>query len=121
MKQLLTTKTNPVPVMAGGKKFFLTSRNLLTNGGNMQRFLIALFISLGFLSIAQESKAQWIVDISGYLLPGKTRTFYARTPGNTQTDTIYRISGNYSISGKLIIQPGAEVHFLPGGRIVDSA
>ncbi|MDP4220497.1 MAG: hypothetical protein Q8896_08670, partial [Bacteroidota bacterium] len=86
----------------------------------MQRFLIALFISLVFVGVAQETKAQYIVDVSGYLLSGKTRTFAARTPANSQTDTIYRISGNYSISGKLIIQPGAEVHFLPGGRIVDS-
>ncbi|MFI5264885.1 MAG: hypothetical protein ACHQM6_10260, partial [Candidatus Kapaibacterium sp.] len=65
----------------------------------MQRFLIALFISLGFLGIAQESKAQWIQDVSGYLLPGKTKIFYARTPGNSQTDTIYRISGYYNVSG----------------------
>ncbi len=86
----------------------------------MQRFLIALFISLGFLGIAQESKAQYIVDISGYLLPSQTRIFYARTPNNTQTDTIYRISGYYNISGTLIIQPGAEVHFLPDSRILDS-
>lgn len=121
MKQLLTSGTNGMPAAASGRKIFLSFRNLLTNGGNMQRFLIALFISLVFVGVAQESKAQYLVDVSGYLLPGVTRTFYSRTPANTQTDTIYRISGNYSISGKLIIQPGAEVHFLPGGRIVDSA
>ena len=86
----------------------------------MQRFLIALFISLGFLGIAQESKAQYIVDVSGYLLPTQTRTFYARTPNNSQTDTIYRISGYYNVSGRLIIQPGAEVHFLTDSRILDS-
>ncbi len=86
----------------------------------MQRFLIALLISLAFVGVAQEAKAQFIVDVSGYLLTGNTRTFYSRTPNNTQTDTIYRISGNFSISGKLIIQPGAEVHFLQSGRIVDS-
>ncbi len=120
MKQLLQTATNPMPATASDKKIFLTFRHLLSNGGYMQRFLIALFISLGFLSIAQESKAQYIVDVSGYLLPGQTRTFYARTPNNTQTDTIYRISGYYNISGKLIIQPGAEVHFLSDSRMLDS-
>ncbi|MBS1904199.1 MAG: T9SS type A sorting domain-containing protein [Bacteroidetes bacterium] len=76
--------------------------------------------SLVFLGILQDAKAQRIVDVSGYLTSGQTRTFYSRTPGNSNTDTIYRISGNYSISGKLIIQEGAEVHFLPGGRIMDS-
>ena len=86
----------------------------------MQRFLIALFISLGFMSIAQDSQAQWLQDVSGYLLPGKTKVFYARTPNNSQTDTIYRISGYYNVSGRLVIQPGAEVHFLPDSRILDS-
>ncbi len=99
---------------------FLKIRTLLTRGGNMQRLLIALLFSFVFLGIIQESKAQRIVDVSGYLLPGQTRTFYSRTPNNSQTDTIYRISGNYSISGKLIVQEGAEVHIIQGGRIVDS-
>ncbi|HYM21480.1 MAG TPA: FlgD immunoglobulin-like domain containing protein [Candidatus Kapabacteria bacterium] len=86
----------------------------------MQRLLVAFLFSLVFLGIAQESQAQRIVDVSGYLTAGNTRTFYSRTPNNSNTDTIYRISGNYSISGRLVIQEGAEVHFLPGGRIVDS-
>ena len=98
----------------------LSIRKFFTHGGSMQRLLIALLFSLVFLGVAQESKAQFVVHVSGYLTPSQTRTFYSRTPGNTQTDTIYVISGNYSISGKLLIQEGAEVQFLPGGRIVDS-
>jgi predicted outer membrane repeat protein len=118
MNQSLQTGTNPSP--GSGSKIFFTFRQLLTSGGNMQRFLIAFFISLVFLGVAQETKAQYVVDVSGYLLPGQTRIFHYRTQNNAQTDTIYRISGNYNISGTLVIQEGAEVHFLPGGRIVDS-
>jgi predicted outer membrane repeat protein len=118
MKQSLQTGTNSLS--SSGSKFFLSFRHLLINGGNMQRFLTAFLLSLVFLGVAQEAKSQYIVEVSGYLTPGQTRVFHYRTPNNSQTDTIYRISGNYSISGTLIVQAGAEVHFLPGGRIVDS-
>src|SRR5579872_78226 len=120
MKQSLTS-SNRMPATASGKKIFLSFRTLLTNGGNMQRFLIALFITLGCLGIARESQAQYIQEVSGYLLPGQTKVFYARTPNNSQTDTIYRINGYYNISGRLVIQPGAEVHFNTDSRILDSA
>ena len=87
----------------------------------MQRFLVALFLILGALGVVQTSNAQQIVEISGYLTPGQTRILHSRTPGNALTDTIYRISGRLSVSGTLRIMEGAEVHFLPDGRIVDSA
>ncbi len=102
------------------EKSLLTVRNLSTNGGNMQRFLVALFLILGVLGVVQTSSAQQIVEISGYLTPGQTRILYSRTPGNALTDTIYRISGRLSVSGTLRIMEGAELHFLPDGRIVDS-
>lgn len=86
----------------------------------MQRFLIALLLCLGLVTIASESQAQYLVDISGYLPAGRTRVLSSRVPGNTQLDTIYRISGTYSVAGRLVIQEGAEVQFLPNGRIVDS-
>jgi hypothetical protein len=86
----------------------------------MQRFLVALFLILGALGIARDTNAQYIVNVSGYLTAGSTRIFYPRTPGNPQTDTLYVISGRYSISGTLRIMEGAEVHFLPDGRITDS-
>jgi predicted outer membrane repeat protein len=103
------------------EKSLLTVRNLYTNGGNMQRFLVALFLILGALGIVQNANAQQIVEVSGYLTPGQTRIFHSRTPGNSLTDTIYRISGRYSVSGTLRIMEGAEVHFLPDSRIVDSS
>jgi hypothetical protein len=103
------------------EKSLLTVRNLYTNGGNMQRFLVALFLILGALGVVQTSNAQQIVEISGYLTPGQTRILHSRTPGNALTDTIYRISGRLSVSGTLRIMEGAEIHFLPDGRIVDSA
>ncbi|MEI8133711.1 MAG: FlgD immunoglobulin-like domain containing protein [bacterium] len=118
MKQSIQNGTNLKP--NGGEKNFLSFRHLLINGGTMQRFLTAFLLLLVFLGVAQETKAQYIVSVSGYLLPGQTRTFRYRTPLNSQTDTIYQISGNYSISGTLIIQEGAEVQFLPGSRIIDS-
>jgi hypothetical protein len=118
---LIERATNdPTPQPERDQKSFLSIRNLLTHGGSMQRLLIAFMFSLVFLGILQDSKAQRIIDVSGYLQAGQTRTFYSRTPANSNTDTIYRISGNYSITGKLIIQEGAEVHFLPGSRIIDT-
>jgi len=94
--------------------------SILTHGGIMQRFLIALLLCLGLSSIAANADAQIIKDVAGYLLPGQTNVFYSRVPGNTASDTIYRISGVYSVSGTLIIQEGAEVDFMPNARVVDS-
>jgi len=102
------------------EKSLLTVRNSYTNGGNMQRFLVALFLILGALGVVQTANAQQIVEISGYLTAGNTRVLSSRTPGNALTDTIYRISGRLSVSGTLRIMEGAEIHFLPDSRIVDS-
>lgn len=87
----------------------------------MQRFFIALFLMLGLLGIAQDSRAQQYKEVSGWLNAGQTRVFKSRTPGNSLTDTIYRISGRYMVAGRLVIEEGAEVHFLPDGRLIDSA
>lgn len=87
----------------------------------MQRFLIAMLLCLGLVSLAGSAEAQYVKQVSGYLTPGKTMTFFSRTPSNTATDTIYQISGTFSVSGTLNIQEGAEVWFLPNGRVIDSA
>ena len=87
----------------------------------MQRFLIALLLCVGFVSIGTNAEAQFVKNVSGYLLPGRTDIFFPRVPGNTALDTIYQISGNYNVSGTLIIQEAAEVRFLPNSRIMDSS
>lgn len=87
----------------------------------MQRFVIALCLILGTLGFFRDANAQYIKEVGGYIQPSQTVTFYSRTPGVSITDTIYRISGTLSISGKLVIQEGAEVHFLPHSRMIDSA
>jgi predicted outer membrane repeat protein len=86
----------------------------------MQRFLIALLLCLGLVTAASEVQAQFLVQVSGYLPAGRTRVFASRVPGNTQLDTIYQISGTYSVAGRLVVQEGAEVQFLPNSRIMDS-
>jgi hypothetical protein len=93
---------------------------LLTRGGTMQRFLIALLLCLGLMTAASEVQAQFLVEISGYLPAGRERVLHSRVPGNAQLDTIYRVSGTLSVAGRLVIQEGAEVQFFPNGRIVDS-
>src|SRR5581483_11994755 len=86
------------------------------------RFLIALMLCLGLVALTgKQVQAQALVVKSGYLLPGRTDTLHARVPNNAAQDTIYRISGTYSISGTLVIQEGAEVEFLPNSRIIDSS
>lgn len=102
------------------EKSLLTVRKSYTNGGNMQRFLVALFLILGALGVVQTANAQYYKEISGYITPGTTRVLSSRTPGTPLTDTIYRISGRLSVSGTLRIMEGAEIHFLPDSRIVDS-
>lgn len=87
----------------------------------MQRFLIALLLCLGLVTSASQVQAQFLKEVSGYLPAGREMVFFSRVPGNTQLDTIYRISGSFNISGRLVIQEGAEVQFLPNSRILDSA
>lgn len=57
-------------------------------------------------------QAQDYVDVRGSLSSGNVRVFVR--------DTIYRISGTYTIGGTLVIEPGTRVEFLPNGRLVDS-
>lgn len=52
------------------------------------------------------------VEVRGSLPPGEVRVFVR--------DTIYRISGTYTIGGTLVIEPGTRVEFLPNGRLIDS-
>lgn len=56
--------------------------------------------------------AQDYVSVRGSLPPGSVRVFVR--------DTVYRISGTFTIGGTLIIEPGTRVEFLPNGRLVDS-
>jgi len=89
---------------------------------NARGLLVALLLAAGFLLANNESGfAAPNQRVSGYLLPGQTKIFYPRVPNNTAQDTIYEISGTYSISGTLIIMEGAQVHFDPNSRIIDSA
>lgn len=57
-------------------------------------------------------QAQNYVEIRGSLPPSQVRVFVK--------DTVYRISGTYTIGGTLVIEPGTRVEFLPNGRLVDS-
>ena len=86
----------------------------------MHRFLIALLACLGLFALSNQTEAQQLKIVGGYLPAGRTNVFYPRVPGNSAQDTIYEISGDYSISGTLIVKEGATVWFLPNSRIVDS-
>ncbi|MDZ4745979.1 MAG: T9SS type A sorting domain-containing protein [bacterium] len=57
-------------------------------------------------------RAQDYVEVRGSLATGQVRVFVR--------DTIYRISGTYTIGGTLVIEPGTRVEFLPNGRLIDS-
>ena len=92
----------------------------LTNGGSMHRYFTA-FIVLLALAFAGEAHAQYIKTISGYLPAGSTNELFPRVPNNSALDTIYRISGNYDVSGTLKIDEGSELEFLPNSRVIDSA
>ncbi|HWF44915.1 MAG TPA: hypothetical protein VG537_09760, partial [Candidatus Kapabacteria bacterium] len=92
----------------------------LNKGGFMHRFLIALLVCAGLFALANVSEAQQLKIVTGYLTPGNTVTFHSRVPNNSALDTIYEISGDYNISGTLVVQEGAEVQFLPNSRIIDS-
>jgi hypothetical protein len=79
----------------------------------MQRWfrLSSLLLALtAVLSVAQAQ--QDYVEVRGSLPPGSVRVF--------TRDTIYRISGTYTIGGTLVIEPGTRVEFLPNGRMIDS-
>ncbi len=93
----------------------------LANGATMRRFLMALVVLLGFAASSVRVEAQGnIKRVSGYIPPGVTQYFYPRVPNNSALDTIYQISGDLHVGGKLLIAEGAEVWFLSDSRIVDS-
>jgi predicted outer membrane repeat protein len=85
---------------------------VFATGGCMQRWFrlsSLLLVLTAFFSVAQ---AQDYVEVRGSLTPGNVRVFVR--------DTVYRISGTYTIGGTLIIEPGTRVEFLPNGRLIDS-
>ena len=85
---------------------------VFTTGGCMQRWFrlssLLLVLTAAF-NIAQAA----YVEVRGSLPPGAVRVFVR--------DTVYRISGTYTIGGTLLIEPGTTVEFMPNGRLVDSA
>ena len=102
--------------LKGRPSSFLTSRSAIL------RFA-ALAIALVASWALQPSvlHAQNIVRVTGYIQPGQTRYFYPRVPNNSALDTIYYISGDVHVAGKLQISEGAEVWFLDNSRLIDSA
>ena len=96
------------------------SHFLRTNGGTMRRFLTVFIVLLALTGLTSQAGAQWLPSISGYLPAGQTKVFSPRVPGNSALDTIYNIDGDYHVAGTLIIMEGAEVHFAPNSRIIDS-
>jgi len=80
----------------------------------MQRLLKALLLSVAFVLVGQSAMAQTlpIVQVSGRLPQTGLRVF--------TKDTLYQVSGDYHVSGILLIEPGTTVEFLPNGRLIDS-
>lgn len=78
----------------------------------MQRWFRLSSLLLALTAALSVVQAQDYVEVRGSLSPGVVRVFVR--------DTIYRISGTYTIGGTLVIEPGTRVEFLPNGRLVDS-
>lgn len=81
----------------------------------MQRLLRALLLVVAFMLVGELGMAQIakpIRVVSGRLPQGVHRVF--------TKDTLYQISGNFVVSGHLMIEPGTTVEFLPNGRLIDS-
>lgn len=80
----------------------------------MQRWFrlgsLLLALTTAFASVMAQTPDY--VEVRGSLPPGEVRVFVR--------DTIYRISGTYTIGGTLLIEPGTRVEFLPNGRLIDS-
>ncbi|MDP4198544.1 MAG: FlgD immunoglobulin-like domain containing protein [Bacteroidota bacterium] len=93
----------------------------LTLRATLRVAYVTLLVAAGLVLAQSQSHAQYFKRISGYLTPGNTNVFYPRVPGNSLRDTIYEIAGTYNVSGTLTIMEGAEVHFLPNGRVIDSS
>ncbi|MCX6140896.1 MAG: T9SS type A sorting domain-containing protein [Candidatus Kapabacteria bacterium] len=78
----------------------------------MQRWFRLSSLLLVLTTAFNVALSQGYVEVRGSLPPGSVRVFVR--------DTIYRISGSYTIGGTLLIEPGTRVEFLPNGRLVDS-
>ncbi len=78
----------------------------------MQRWFRLSSLLLALTAALAVAQAQDYVEVRGSLAPGDVRVFVR--------DTVYRISGTYTIGGTLVIEPGTRVEFLPNGRLIDS-
>lgn len=78
----------------------------------MQRWFRLSSLLLVLATAFNVALSQSYVEVRGSLPSGSVRVFVR--------DTIYRISGTYTIGGTLLIEPGTRVEFLPNGRLVDS-
>ncbi|MBL0321948.1 MAG: T9SS type A sorting domain-containing protein [Candidatus Kapabacteria bacterium] len=78
----------------------------------MQRWFRLSSLLLVLTTAFNVALSQSYVEVRGSLPPGSVRVFVR--------DTIYRISGSYTVGGTLLIEPGTRVEFLPNGRLVDS-
>ena len=83
-----------------------------TTGGCMQRWFRLSSLLLVLTTAFNVALSQSYVEVRGSIPPGSVRVFVR--------DTIYRISGSYTVGGTLLIEPGTRVEFLPNGRLVDS-
>ncbi|MBU3700297.1 MAG: hypothetical protein FGM33_09890, partial [Candidatus Kapabacteria bacterium] len=77
----------------------------------MQRWFRLSSLLLALTAVFNVAHAGF-VEVRGSLPPGGVRIFVR--------DSVYRISGSYTIGGTLIIEPGTRVEFLPNGRLIDS-
>lgn len=78
----------------------------------MQRWFRLSSLLLALTAALTVVRAQDYVEVRGSLPPGQVRVFVK--------DTVYRVSGTYTIGGTLVIEPGTRVEFLPNGRMIDS-
>ncbi len=78
----------------------------------MQRWFRLSSLLLALTAALTVVQAQDYVEVRGSLPPGQVRVFVK--------DTVYRVSGTYTIGGTLVIEPGTRVEFLPNGRMIDS-
>jgi len=96
------------------KRKMKQSLRVYSTGGSMQRWFRLGSLLLALTTVISTALAQTpdYVEVRGSLPPGGVRVFVR--------DTIYRISGTYTIGGTLVIEPGTRVEFLPNGRLIDS-
>src|SRR5688500_17248865 len=83
-------------------------------GGNMHRLLKTVLLVMTFALLGSEAFGQSIpiVQVSGRLPQGNLRVF--------AKDTLYQVTGHYTVSGTLLIEPGTTVEFIAHSRLIDS-